>query len=59
MTKRELVLEHIRIEVATEGKVTARALALYVGNRIGYEAFHAAIDRGMEQYKKIHKGKTA
>lgn len=52
MTKRELHLEYIRIEVAREGRVTSEAIRHYVENRISREAFKTAIERGMEQYRQ-------
>ncbi len=53
MTKRELHLEHIRIEVAKEGKVTQEALRHYIENRISHQAFQQAVDR-MQQYRMTH-----
>ena len=50
MTKRELHLEHIRIEVAREGRITQEAIRHYVENRISRQAFQEAIDRGMRQH---------
>ena len=49
MTKRELVLEAIRVECATEGRITQRALNLYVSNRISYHTFQQAAEKGMAQ----------
>jgi hypothetical protein len=51
MTKRELHLEHIRIEVAREGRVTQEAIRHYIENRISRQAFQEAIDKGMRQYE--------
>jgi hypothetical protein len=51
MTKRQLILENIRVEVATAGRVTSRAIDFYCTHRISREAFQVAIDRGMQQFK--------
>ncbi len=51
MTKREIQLEYIRIEVAREGRVTTAAIQRYCENRISRAAFQEAIERGMLQYK--------
>jgi hypothetical protein len=48
MSRREQVLTLIRAEVAQEGKVTARAIRLYVENRVSRAAFNQAIDEGMK-----------
>lgn len=47
MTKRQTIIELIRIEVAQEGRVTARAIRLYVENRISRQSFDEAIKAGM------------
>jgi len=57
MNNREIHLEHIRVEVAREGRVTAEAIRHYIENRISREAFQMAIDRGMEQYRARHASK--
>lgn len=44
MTKREIILEHIRV-AAYDGD-TARALRLYVENRVSFTAYQAAVERG-------------
>ena len=61
MTKREIHLEYIRIEVATEGRVTQEAIRHYIENRISRQSFQKAIDRGMEQFneRKRQQTKTA
>jgi hypothetical protein len=52
MTKRQLILENIRVEVATVGRVTSRAIDFYCTHRISREAFQVAIDRGMQQFRE-------
>lgn len=47
MTKREAALEWIKVEVATYGEITEKALRKYIENRVSYEAFKDAARRGM------------
>jgi hypothetical protein len=51
MNDRQRALERIRIEVATEGKVTHFAIRTYVENRISYAAFMEAARRGLAQFR--------
>ena len=54
MTKRELILENIRVEVATHGYVTQTCWRLYVENRISRAAFNRATATGTAQYRKAN-----
>lgn len=55
MTKRERILELIRIEVAKEGKATHYAMRLYVENRIGREAFDNAVWSGLRLHEDLKR----
>lgn len=57
MTKRQEVLQHIKIICAKEGKVTRQAMRLYMENRINRQAFDEACREGIEHFKS-HKEKT-
>ena len=52
MTKRQLILEQIKVIVAQEGRVTGAALRLYVEGRISRQAFDAACGRGYAIYQR-------
>lgn len=56
MTKRETVLEHIRV-AAFNGDL-GKAMRLYVENRVSYAAYLEAVQIGQAQ-AKAHKGRTA
>jgi len=51
MTRKQ-ALEHIRIEVATKGKVTQFAIRTYVEHRISFQAFKDACARGLAQFQR-------
>jgi len=52
MNRREMALEHIRIEVAKNGEVTPYAVRMYVENSVSYSAFKEAVNKGMEQFRR-------
>lgn len=49
---RRVIIDSIRIEVATHGKVTSKAMRLYCENRISKKVFYEQIKKGLEQYEK-------
>lgn len=51
MSKREIALTTIRVEVAREGRMTQAAMRAYVENRISRAAFDEACRKGMRQFE--------
>ena len=47
---RKEVLEHIKVEYATHGACTDKAMRLYAENRVSYAAFVRAAEDGLKIY---------
>lgn len=54
---RKQVLEHIRDEVAQAGKVTPRALKLYITHRISSELYNRAVAHGLAAFNAAQAAK--
>lgn len=52
MTKRQLALAAIRIDVAQHGELTRDGIRAYVENRVSAEARNKAIQQGMAIYEE-------
>lgn len=50
--KKADALNVIRYEVALNGKVTSKALRLYIENRISKTLFDAFVEQGMKYYNR-------
>lgn len=51
MTKKQLALEHIRVECYEKGEITSLAIRIYCENRISRAAFDKACRKGLAQRK--------
>lgn len=56
MTKRDVALQMIRIDVAQHGRVTAEGLRAFLENRVSREAFNSACVQGLLQYQRRQAG---
>lgn len=52
MTKRQIALTKIRVEVAREGRMTREAMRAYIENRVSRQAFDEACRQGMAIFEK-------
>lgn len=55
MSKREIALETIRIDVAQNGEVTTIGMRAYVENRVSFKAFKEAIAIGRRQFEALKR----
>lgn len=52
MTKRNLVINQIISEIAHEGQETSLSMRLYIENRISYEIYKKAVQKGLSLHSK-------